>query len=541
MNKIIEYGADVQAKIVQGFNEVGDLVQSTYGPAGRNVIMYDGGYEPRITKDGASAAQAVDSDDPWKKTGILLIRGIIDKVNALAGDGSTTTTLYARSLLNECYRLSSLGFNVRQVRKGIEDATNLAIEYLKSKSTTITTEDVYKIALLSANGNEEIASLFQEAFNQCGPDGVVTLDESYRRDCSSYVQAESGIEWEAKPVSEDFIIANDHTTIANPLVLLFNANIVKWEDIAAHVDLAEHASKGLIVIAQGFDQQVVVAAKSRGVMLVYGPDGSKKDLYKDLSAVLYTPIIKNIDELHKIQKIQDFGTCEEITQDLTGVTIIQSEELTEAHAKYIQEHVEYLKGLLNTEDTLTESVNTLLRKRIAKLSGGIIRIHMGALTSTEREEKADLMEDALNSVYGALNHGILPGGGIATLKCSEYLKSIQPKDKDKDTSYLAGYSAVIKALRVPATVLLQSVFPDDYQYLVQKLAKTENFNTGINLLTTKEEDLITAGIVDNAYIEYTCIEYTAATAGAFLLSNGVVVNERNNITHGYNSERIMRG
>ena len=269
-----------------------------------------------------------------------------------------------------------------------------------------------------------------------------------------------------------------------------------------------------------------------------GPPKSDGE-YKDLAVLLGTTVATDLNVLqNKITELKHLGSAKSITATLKDVTIIQKEELTEEEAKVYAEYVEALKKELNTADTLTETANENLRKRIAKFSGGIATVYVGGKTSTEREEKWDAIEDALNSCQGSLEEGVLPGGGMAMLRTAEYLSKHIPKKESKD--FIEGYNAVIETLRVPATILLQTVFPNDYQYILQKLAKCKDFYYGIDLTTEKYGNLIDMGIIDAGIIEYTCIDYTCSQVGAFLLSSGVIVNGTNNITHGYNSEKIMR-
>lgn len=540
MNRIVEYGREAQEKILAGIDKVADVVQSTYGPMGNNVIIYTGGYEPLITKDGETAGNSVDSDDPFERIGVLLEKGVISKVNEITGDGSTTTALYSRALFRQAFRIHSLGFNPKEARKGMRFASDEAVKFLKSKVVSVTGERVKEIAKLSSNGNEEIADLLMQAFKLVGVDGMVRMEDSYRRDGSSYVEPTVGINWSAKMISEVFIgdAAKNETVIKDPYILLLGFILDDWEKVAPIVNLAQYGDKPLVIIAPNFNPAVIQNAVASKTMLVMGPPKSDGE-YKDLAVLLGTTVATDLNVLqNKITELKHLGSAKSITATLKDVTIIQKEELTEEEAKVYSEYVESLKKELNTADTLTETANENLRKRIAKFSGGIATVYVGGKTSTEREEKWDAIEDALNSCQSALEGGVLPGGGMAMLRTAEYLSKHTPKKESKD--FIEGYNAVIETLRVPATILLQTVFPDDYQYILQKLAKCKDFYYGIDLTTEKYGNLIDMGIIDAGIIEYTCIDYTCSQVGAFLLSSGVIVNGTNNITHGYNSEKIMR-
>ena len=399
---------------------------------------------------------------------------------------------------------------------------------------------IKEIAKLSSNGNEEIADLLWQAFNLVGVDGMVRMEDSYRRDGSSYVEPTVGINWNAKMISEVFIgdAAKNETIIKDPYILLLGFILDDWEKVAPIVNLAQYGDKPLVIIAPNFNPAVIQNAVASKTMLVMGPPKSDGE-YKDLSVLLGTTVATDLNVLqNKITELKHLGSAKSITATLKDVTIIQKEELTEEEAKIYSDYVENLKKELNTADTLTETANENLRKRIAKFSGGIATVYVGGKTSTEREEKWDAIEDALNSCQGALEGGVLPGGGMAMLRTAEHLIKHAPKKVSKD--FLEGYNAVVETLRVPATILLQTVFPNDYQYTLQKLAKCKDFFYGIDLTTEKYGNLIDMGIIDAGIIEYTCIDYTCSQVGAFLLSSGVIVNGTNNITHGYNSEKIMR-
>lgn len=545
MNKIITQDNEHMQKVLLGSKEIRSIVQSTHGPKGKNVIINDGSIYPKFTKDGATVAKACDTNDQYKYIGMSMIKQVIDKVDSLSGDGTTTSTIYTDTLLNKAYHLASLDLNVNEIRKGMNLASEKAEDFLKSKS--IFTKDIKAIANVSSNGNKEISDLLYEAFSSIGEEGIVQLSDSYKRDGTSYVDLSQGIKWNQGFPSSLFITdeVDSSAKIINPYILIYATGVEDLKPIENIINQTTRENRNLVIIAPYFDNIVFNYAVSNGVLLINSPGKSLnkekiQEEIQDLAIVVNTKIIPDVESTSNlINSLNDLGTAALVVSKINSTTITQPDELSEDHIKKYETYVEGLKKRINDNDELSINEMEFLHERIARLTGGIATIHVGAPTLIEKEEKIDLITDAMNSVKSSLKDGILPGGGVAMLKTSDYL--LQNKDIQKDLSDEAkkGYTIVCEALRECAKNLYKSVWPNDYQYKVQEISHEKDFNIGYNLITEQKCDLVKEGIIDATAIEYNVVKYANSVVGSFIMSKGIIVNESNNVNINYSDPKIM--
>lgn len=543
MNKKIVYGPEARNKIVSGALMLRNIVASSLGPEGHNVVVYEGGVRPLITKDGATIAAKVDTDEPFAKTGILMIKDIISKVDSMAGDGTTTTTIYSTELLKELNDLVNLGVNATELRKGLNKATEDAIEYLKTKVQM--NPDIEAVAKVSTNGNEELTKLITEAYTSIGENGSVVLADSWSRSGKSYVEVSKGIKWKGGIPSSLFItnVVDDTAVVENPKIMVIATGVSSLDSLKVYNELVRNSGKTLVVVAPFFEPTIWAQAAKEGILLLMSPGTSFShvdlhDALMDLAITVGTKVIPDADSASTIvPDIDDLGTAKLIVASVEETNITQPDELEESKAEVYINYIEKLKKTIDSDDGLQVSVMESLKERLARLSGGIATVYLGALTPTEKEEKAALVIDAQNSVSAAIKYGVLPGGGTALLKTAQILA-----DREQEFSSEAmkkGYMAVLKAMRAPAKQLVSSVKPDDYQYIVQQVAHEKDFWTGYNVRSTKIEDLKESQIIDSAAIEMFAMQYAASEIGAFIISDGVIVNATSNMSIDVNDRRAM--
>lgn len=543
MEKRIEYGHSPRAGVLNGMRKMAAIVRATHGPTGGNVMMDEGTVYPLISKDGATVGNHVDFADPYERMGIQLIKGTIDKVDAQAGDGTTTTTIYTYELAERCEHLASLGLNVHEVRKGMQKASDMAESYLRGKAIPITIKDIDAVAKLSSNGSEEISNLLVEAFNSIGENGVVALADSYRRDGTSYVDVSQGIKWPNGIAASCFETdeATNECRLQMPYILVYGVPVDSLE--AIEPILQQTRGQNLAIIAPYFDSAIFERCAGEGVACIMGPGHSldKNRLLeelRDVAIAVDTKVIPDLASTSKfIKSLEDLGRAELIVSKLDSTIITQLEEITPEHAKRYEEYVNGLCKLLDENDELSIARVENLKDRIARLSGGIATIHVGAPTVTEKEEKVASITDAMNSVKSALNNGVLPGGGTAMLKTAVYLESNIPEGLSPEA--IEGYKAVCQTLRIPAKNLVESLKPEDYQMIVQDIARESDFNVGYNLLTEKKEDLVKAKIIDAAAIEYYVVHYAASTVGSFITTKGFITFAKDNVSYDYNDRAAV--
>lgn len=544
MDKLIVYGADARNRIVHGAEKLENIVASTLGPKGHNVIVSDGGVRPLITKDGATVSSKTDSDDPFEKIGMQLIKDVVSKVDSVAGDGTTTTTIYSTNLLKETNDLINLGVDPNEVRKGIDAATKEAVESLEKHA--VKTDDIAAVAHVATNGSNELVDLLVEAYNSIGENGSVVLADSYKRDGSSYVEVSKGIDWEGGIPSSLFITnsAEDTAVVEDPLIMVVATGVQDLEPLMPYIDITRKLERNFVVVAPYFEPKLFSKAASEGVLLLMSPGTSFRhvDLHEALMDLAVTIGTKVVPDLESAQNVvpdveKDLGHAKLIVASVKSTKITQVDELEEEKAEQYEAYIEKLKAAIGEDSELAQASIESLKERIARLSGGIATVHVGGLTPEEKEEKIALVQDAQNSIRSALDYGILPGGGTALLKVAQELA-----DKKHDFSSEAmrkGYEAVLKVMRLLAKRLVASVKPEDYQYIVQQVAHEKDFWAGYNVRTEQIEDLKSSKIFDSAAIEILAMRYTASAVGSFAISDGVIVNKVPNLNYDVNDRRIL--
>lgn len=544
MDKLIVYGADARNRIVRGAEKLESIVASTLGPKGHNVIISDGGVRPLITKDGATVSSKTDSDDPFEKIGMQLIKDVVSKVDSVAGDGTTTTTIYSTNLLKETNNLINLGVDPNEVRKGIDTATKEAVESLEKHA--VKTDDIAAVAHVATNGSNELVDLLVEAYSSIGENGSVVLADSYKRDGSSYVEVSKGIDWEGGIPSSLFITnsAEDTAVVEDPLIMVVATGVQDLEPLMPYIDITRKLERNFVVVAPYFEPKLFSKAASEGVLLLMSPGTSFRhvDLHEALMDLAVTIGTKVVPDLESAQSIvpdveKDLGHAKLIVASVKSTKITQVDELDEEKAEQYEAYIEKLKAAIGEDSELAQASIESLKERIARLSGGIATVHVGGLTPEEKEEKIALVQDAQNSIRSALDYGILPGGGTALLKVAQELA-----DKKHDFSSEAmrkGYETVLKVMRLLAKRLVASVKPEDYQYIVQQVAHEKDFWSGYNVRTEQIEDLKNSKIFDSAAIEILAMKYTASAVGSFAISDGVIVNKVPNLNYDVNDRRIL--
>lgn len=544
MDKLIVYGADARNRIVHGAEKLENIVASTLGPKGHNVIISDGGVRPLITKDGATVSSKTDSDDPFEKIGMQLVKDVVSKVDSVAGDGTTTTTIYSTNLLKETNDLINLGVDPNEVRKGIDAATKEAVESLEKHA--VKTDDIAAVAHVATNGSNELVDLLVEAYSSIGENGSVVLADSYKRDGSSYVEVSKGIDWEGGIPSSLFITnsAEDTAVVEDPLIMVVATGVQDLEPLMPYIDITRKLERNFVVVAPYFEPKLFSKAASEGVLLLMSPGTSFRhvDLHEALMDLAVTIGTKVVPDLESAQSVvpdveKDLGHAKLIVASVKSTKITQVDELEEEKAEQYEAYIEKLKAAIGEDSELAQASIESLKERIARLSGGIATVHVGGLTPEEKEEKIALVQDAQNSIRSALDYGILPGGGTALLKVAQELA-----DKKHDFSSEAmrkGYEAVLKVMRLLAKRLVASVKPEDYQYIVQQVAHEKDFWAGYNVRTEQIEDLKSSKIFDSAAIEILAMKYTASAVGSFAISDGVIVNKVPNLNYDVNDRRIL--
>ena len=527
--KKVLFDNEVRKELQEGVATVANAVRVTIGPRGRNVALDKSFGGPRITNDGVSIAKEIELKDKFKNMGAQIIKEVASKTNELAGDGTTTAMVLTHALVEEGFKRTSMGANAVVVRKGIEKAAQDAVDELKKMAKSVKTqEDIVAVASISAE-SEELGKTIAETIDKVGKDGVVTVEESQTLGISSEVV--EGLEFDKGYVSP-YMVTNAEKMEAeakDAKVLVTDKKISNIQEILPLLEkLAQSGRKELVIIADDVEGEALatfVVNKLRGTFSVLaikapGYGDRKKELLGDIATVLGAQVVT--DELG--MKLEDaglevLGEAEKIVATKDKTTIIGGK----GKKSSIQERIAQLKAQLENTDSKFDKEK--LEERIAKLSGGVAVIRVGAATETEMKYLKDKIEDAVNATKAAIEEGIVPGGGTALVKVAEKLS--QNKEAQEKDEFGVGYRILIAALRAPFKQIVANAGREDAEVIMKEMIKA-GVNYGFDASSDEQEpkivDMFKEGIIDPVKVERVGIQ-NAASAAAVLLTTEAAVAE----------------
>ena len=527
--KKVLFDNEVRKELQEGVATVANAVRVTIGPRGRNVALDKSFGGPRITNDGVSIAKEIELKDKFKNMGAQIIKEVASKTNELAGDGTTTAMVLTHALVEEGFKRTSMGANAVVVRKGIEKAAQDAVDELKKMAKSVKTqEDIVAVASISAE-SEELGKTIAETIDKVGKDGVVTVEESQTLGISSEVV--EGLEFDKGYVSP-YMVTNAEKMEAeakDAKVLVTDKKISNIQEILPLLEkLAQSGRKELVIIADDVEGEALatfVVNKLRGTFSVLaikapGYGDRKKELLGDIATVLGAQVVT--DELG--MKLEDvglevLGEAEKIVATKDKTTIIGGK----GKKSSIQERIAQLKAQLENTDSKFDKEK--LEERIAKLSGGVAVIRVGAATETEMKYLKDKIEDAVNATKAAIEEGIVPGGGTALVKVAEKLS--QNKEAQEKDEFGVGYRILITALRAPFKQIVANAGREDAEVIMKEMIKA-GVNYGFDASSDEQEpkivDMFKEGIIDPVKVERVGIQ-NAASAAAVLLTTEAAVAE----------------
>ena len=526
MNKItiVNYGDDSRKKLISGVNQLTDAVAITLGPNGRNVVIQNEQGAPQSTKDGVTVAKAVELQDPVENTGAQMVKQAAIKTAEQAGDGTTTSTLLAREIVNAGMRYSDKGHNIVEIKRGMDKCVKSHVEYLRKISQDISSEDqLRQVATISANNDEEIGELIATAMEKVGRDGVVTIEES--RTGETYLETVEGLQFDRGYKSPYFVTNNDtmSSTIKDTAILFYNGRITTVKDLLPLLENLSTQGKSLLIIAEDIDGEALatlIVNKMRGILnvcAVKAPDfGDRRTLLMNDMATLTGGVLVDKDKGMKLDKfdLKWLGECRTATITKESTTIVDGageSEAIEALCTELQSQIHNSTSPFETEK---------LQERLAKLTGGVAVVHVGGNTETEMRERKDRVDDALQATKAAIEEGIIPGGGVALLRSSMNVKSNPLNDDQK-----IGCQITNDALRKPFLQILTNAGVQDIHGIEFKTKGSKNQNVGYNIKTGKYEDFLEAGIIDPTKVTRCALENASSIAGTILLTECTIVNK----------------
>ena len=526
MSKQIVFNQDAKTKLLKGVIKLSDAVTCTLGPNGRNVIIDNAGENPISTKDGVTVARSIELENPIENIGAQLLKQAAIKTADLAGDGTTTTTLLASTMIADGFNAIKAGSNAVEVKRGIEQATKEVIAKIKEISKDITSdEQIKQVAVISANGDEEIGSLISEAMKAVGVDGVVTVEESRIGETS--LEIVEGIQIDKGYKSLYFVTNNDTmtATLNDPKILLYNGRLTQVKELLPLLNSLSQSNDELLIIAEDIDGEALstlLVNKMRGILkaaVVKAPDFGDRRLHilEDIATVTGGQVISP-EKGMKLEKFNSdwLGSARLVTVAKETTTIVDGK----GEVEQIEQRIDDLKHQIDNAKSMFEREK--LQERLGKLSGGVAVINIGAPTEVEMREKKDRVDDALHATKAALQEGILPGGGVALVHARQVLTDKKYDNVDLDL----GRDIVYRACTSPFLKILSNAGYENLESfgIVNKLSDVSS-EYGYNLKTKTINNLIDDGIIDPTKVTRLALENAVSVAGTILITESIVYNK----------------
>jgi chaperonin GroEL len=526
MNKQIVFNQEAKTSLLKGVTKLSDAVTCTLGPNGRNVIIENQGGNPTSTKDGVTVAKSISLKDPIENVGAQILKQAAIKTAELAGDGTTTTTLLAYEMVKYGFEAIKAGSNAVEVKRGIEKASKEIIAELKTISQDISSEDqIHQVAVISANGDEEMGTLISEAMNKVGVDGVVTVEESRIGETS--LEIVEGIQFDKGYKSMYFVTNNDTmtATLDKPQVLLYNGKLTQVKELLPLLNSLSQSNDELLVIAEDIDGEALstlLVNKMRGILkaaVVKAPDFGDRRLHilEDIATVTGGQVISP-EKGMKLEKFNSdwLGSARLVTVAKETTTIVDGK----GNVEEIEQRIDDLKQQIDNAKSMFEREK--LQERLGKLSGGVAVINIGAPTEVEMREKKDRVDDALHATKAALQEGILPGGGVALVHARQVLADKKYDNVDLDL----GRDIVYRACTSPFLKILSNAGYENLESfgIVNRLSDVTSEH-GYNLKTKTINNLINDGIIDPTKVTRLALENAVSVAGTILITESIVYNK----------------
>lgn len=521
MAKDIKFAEDARGAMLAGVDKLADTVKTTMGPKGRNVVLGQKYSNPTITNDGVTIAKSIDLEDPFENMGAKLVAEVASKTNDIAGDGTTTATVLAQAIVNAGMKNVTSGANPVGIRRGIDKATKAAVKALKSMSHEVKTKsDIAQIASISA-ANPEVGKLIADAMEKVGHDGVITIEDSRGVDTS--VDVVEGMSFDRGYMSQYMVTDNDkmEADLDNPYILITDKKISNIQDILPLLQSVVQQGRALLIIADDITGEALptlVLNKIRGTFNVCavkapGFGDRRKAQLQDIAVLTGGTVIS--DDLGMNLKdvtVDQLGQANKVTVTKDATTIVDGSGAKEA----IAERVDQIKQAI--ANTTSDFDKDKLQERLAKLSGGVAVVKVGAATETELKEKKYRIEDALNATRAAVQEGFVPGGGTALVNVIPALEKVEASGDE-----LTGVNIVKAALEAPVRQIAENAGVEG-SVIVNEL-KGQKEGIGYNAADDKFEDMVAAGIVDPTMVTRSALQ-NAASVSALLLTTEAVVADK---------------
>ncbi len=525
MAKEIKFEMDARDQLKKGVDALADAVKVTLGPKGRNVIIDKKFGAPQITKDGVTVAKEIELDDAFQNMGAQLVKEVASKTNDDAGDGTTTATVLAQSIIGVGLKNVTAGANPMDLKRGIDKAVEKVVASLKSQAVEIG-DDLRKIenvAKISANGDETIGKLIAEAMQKVSKEGVITVEESKGTD--TYVDVVEGMQFDRGYISPYFVTDTETMEVEfeNPLVLIHDKKISAIKDLLPILEKGIQTGKPLLIIAEDIDSEALttlVVNRLRGSLKIAavkapGFGDRRKEMLEDIAVLTGGVVVSDEKGLTLENATLDMlGSAEKVTIDKDTTIIVNGEGEKDA----ISSRIGQIRAQI--DKTTSDYDREKLQERLAKLAGGVAVLYVGAPSEVEMKEKKDRVQDALSATRAAVEEGTVPGGGVAYIRAIEALENLKGETEDETT----GIEIVKRAIEEPLRQIVANSGREG-AVVVQRV-REEKGNFGYNARLDRYEDLAETGVIDPAKVARVALENAASIAGMFLTTECVITDKK---------------
>ena len=524
MAKQIFFDIEARNKMKKGVDTLANAVKVTLGPKGRNVVIEKKFGAPQVTKDGVSVAKEIELDDPIENMGAQMVKEVASKTADIAGDGTTTATVLAQSIIGEGLKNVAAGANPMDLKRGIDKAVTKVIANLKSQSQAVGDDHkkIEQVATISANSDAVIGKLIADAMAKVGKEGVITVEEAKGTDTT--VDVVEGMQFDRGYISPYFVTNSEkmEAELQNPYILIYDKKISAMKDILHILEKVAQSGRPLVIIAEDLEGEALatlVVNKLRGTIKVAavkapGFGDRRKEMLTDI-AILTAGTVVSEEQGYKLENadLTYLGQASSITIDKDNTTIVGGKGTKED----IKARVNQIKA--QVENTTSDYDREKLQERLAKLSGGVAVLYVGAATEVEMKEKKDRVDDAFHATRAAVEEGIVPGGGVAYIRAIESLEGLKGENVDETT----GIQIVKRAIEEP---LRQIVVNSGIEgsIVVQKIKEGKG-DFGFNARTEVYENLLAAGVIDPTKVTRVALENAASIAGMLLTTECVIADK----------------
>jgi chaperonin GroEL len=523
--KLLVFDEDARKSLLEGASKLSRAVASTLGPRGRNAVLDKGWGAPKVTKDGVTVAEDIELGDPFENMGAQLVKEVASKTNTVAGDGTTTATILAEAIYREGLKFIASGGDPMSMARGVNAAVDAVVEHLKKLSKPInekSRKELETVATIAGNNRPEIGSKLAEAFIKVGKDGVITIEEG--RQVDTEIDLVEGMQFERGYLSPHFVTDEDsqECVLENCRILIYEEKISNARDLVPLLEKTSKASLPLLIIAEDVEGEALatlVVNKLRGILKITavkapGYGDRRKAQLEDIAVLTGgKAIFKDLGIKLENIELSDLGVAKKIIIDAENTTIVQGAGKKEA----INGRCEQIRA--EVEKTESEYDREKLQERLAKLAGGVAQINVGAATETAMKERKDLFIDALSATRAAIEEGIVPGGGVALLRCASALDKLK---LEGDEQY--GVTLVKNVLEMPLRMIAENAGLDG-AVVANRVKKSSDANYGYDALNEKYGDMFEFGVVDPTKVVRSALQNAASVANLLLTTECIVVNE----------------